>query len=244
MPKMKSNANYRRQIYLAYEPQTLPEKDYQTWARAIHTRVKGWLPQDLHTPILDLGCGAGQFLYLLHHLGYTDITGVDLSPARVREARRVAPQARVMEGDLVEVLSDNPGHFELISGFDVLEHFSKAEIFPVLALVAEALRDGGRVIFQVPNGESPWGGAVGYGDFTHEWWFTPGSLTVLLEQVGLKDIATQECGPIITGWKSALRFVLWQFLRAGLLFYNLVETGRPGSGILTRVFLATAVKRT
>ena len=241
---MKSSANYRRQIYLDYKPQTLSEKDYRIWARATQARLRDWLPQDLHTPILDLGCGAGQFLYLLHHLSYTDITGVDLSPARVREARRAAPRARVIEGDLLEVLSGNQGHFGLITGFDVLEHFSKAEIFPLLSLVTEALRDGGRVIFQVPNGENPWGVAVGFGDFTHEWLFTPGSLTVLLEQVGLKDIATRECGPLITGWKSALRFVLWQFLRTGLLFYNLVETGRPGSGIFTRVFLAAAVKRT
>jgi SAM-dependent methyltransferase len=140
------------------------------------------------------------------------------------------------------MLADNPGHFGLITAFDFLEHFPKAEILPLLTLIAEALRGGARVIFQTPNGESPWVGTVGYGDFTHEWFFTPGSLAQLLKKAGLTAFIARECGPQVHGVKSFARLLFWQILKTVMLFWNLVETGMAGSGIFTRVFLATAVK--
>jgi hypothetical protein len=165
-----------------------------------------------------------------------------LAPARVQMAKRMAPGARVLEGDLRGVLADNPRRFGLITGFDVLEHFPKEDLLPLLTLVAGAPKGGGRAIFQTPNGESPWVGAVGYGDFTHGWFFTPESLAQLLKKAGLTNFAARECGPQARGVKSLARLLFWQILKAGLLFLNLVKTGMAGSGIFTRVFLATARK--
>jgi hypothetical protein len=39
-----------------------------------------------------------------------------------------------------------------------------------------------------------------------------------------------------------VRFVLWKLVRLGLSAFNLIETGSPGSGELTRVFIASAVR--
>jgi len=216
--------------------------DYRAWSRATFRRVRDWLPPDRRTPIVDLGCGAGQFLYLLNSLGYTDITGVDLSPARVEEARAAIPQARVMERDLREALATHPGRFGLITAFDVLEHISKNEVLAVLIQAAHALRPGGRLIVQAPNGESPWVGPVAYGDFTHEWIPTPKSLAELFSQAGLVSFGVRECGPVVHGFKSDLRFLLWQLMRSLFVFQNLVETGHQWSGIYSRVFLATACR--
>ncbi len=234
--------DYRRLLYQTYEPEPLTRKDYQRWAQSTYARIKDWLPRDRSTPILDLGCGMGYFLFLLEDLGYTNITGTDLSQARVQAARQMAPRSRVCAGDAREILADNPGRFGLIAAFDFLEHFPKEDILPLLDIIAKALRRGGRVIFQTPNGESPWVGTVGYGDFTHEWFFTPGSLAQVLETAGLTGVAARECGPRAHGVKSLVRLLLWQILKASMLSWNLVETGMAGSGILTRVFLATAVK--
>jgi 2-polyprenyl-3-methyl-5-hydroxy-6-metoxy-1,4-benzoquinol methylase len=242
MSRTNASFDYSRQIYQTYGSDFLTISDYQAWARNMHLRLRDWLPQERHIPILDMGCGAGQFLYLMNSRGYTEITGVDLSPARVDQAQAAVPQARVIQGDLREILSANPGRFGLITGFDVIEHFPKEEVLPLLILVAQALRRGGRVIVQTPNGDSPWLGAIAFGDFTHEWIPTPKSLAGLMGQAGLVDFVARECGPAVHGFKSAVRFLLWQVMRSLLIFFNLVEMGHRGSGIYSRVFVATACR--
>lgn len=241
---------YRQRIYDKYVSEKVwadgvsySERDYQRWANAAKVRLRGWLPSDRNTPVLDMGCGPGYFLYMLDQLGYTDLTGVDLSPEQVALAREWCPRATIIQGDLREVLAQNPNRFGLVAGFDIIEHFSKDEILPLLTLVAQALRPGGRVILQTPNGESPWMGSVAYGDFTHEWFFTPASLSDMLRQVGLVGFEARPSAPYVHGIKSFTRVVLWSVLNLLLALWNIAETGSRGSGIYTRVFVATVVKQ-
>jgi hypothetical protein len=98
-------------------------------------------------------------------------------------------------------------------------------------------------VLQTPNGESPFGGSVRYGDFTHETCFTPPLLGQLLELTGFGAAECRECRPVVRGAASLARSALWRALRQLLRIWNLAETGSAGSGILTRVFLASAVRR-
>jgi cyclopropane fatty-acyl-phospholipid synthase-like methyltransferase len=253
MTDSAQHQGYRPAIYGAYVSQktkysglTHNETEYRQWAMAARHRLKGWFPIDRSIPVLDMGCGAGHFLYLLDRLGYTNLTGVDVSAEQVTLARQACPRATIIHGDVREVLGSNPGRFGLIAGFDIIEHFRKDEILPLLALVAQGLRLGGRLILQTPNAESPWMGSVAYGDFTHEWFFTPGSLYNMLRQVGLIGFEARPCGPYIHGLKSFARAMLWRFLNLLLTLGCLAETGTRGSSwgssIYTRVFVATAIK--
>jgi hypothetical protein len=54
----------------------------------------------------------------------------------------------------------------------------------------------------------------------------------------------REQGPIPFGYSavSTVRFVIWQAIRTGLKFWNIAETGESGNGVLTRVFLVSAIK--
>lgn len=242
--------NYRQAIYATYVSQktepaghTHTEADYRRWALAAESRFSGWLPADRSTPVLDIGCGPGNFLFLLDQLGYTDVTGVDLSPEQVALAQKWCPRAKVVQGDVREKLAQNPKHFGLITGIDIVEHFNKAELLSLFTLMAQALRPEGRVILQTPNAESPWMGAVAYADFTHEWFFTPRSLADMLRLVGLSQFEARPSVPHVHGIKSLVRAVLWRMIDALLTIWNLAETGSRGSGIYTRVFAATAVKR-
>lgn len=242
-------SRYRQHLYDHYVSERvslagapLTQTDYERWAVAARHRLRGWLPAALDTPVLDMGCGAGQCLYLLGQLGYTDVTGVDLSLEQVAQARQWCPPAALIHDDVRAVLADNPARFGLITGFDLIEHFGKDEQMPFIEAVCRALRPGGRLVLQTPNAESPWFGAVAYGDYTHEWFFTPHSLGRWLHLFGLDDYDARACGPYGHGLPSGARFLAWKLIAALWRLYNLVETGTAGSGIYTRVFVATAVK--
>ncbi len=241
---------YRKRIYDKYVSEKVradgvnySEKDYQRWAEAAKVRLRGWLPSDRNTPVLDMGCGPGNFLYLLDQLGYTDLTGVDLSPEQIALAKQWCPKATIILGDVREVLAEHSEYYGLITGFDIIEHFSKDEILSFLELVSGALRPGARLIIQTPNAESPWMGAVAYGDLSHEWFFTPSGLEHTLRLAGFAGFEARESGPYIHGIKSFFRVVLWSGLKLLLGLWNLAETGSRGSGIFTRVFVCTAIKQ-
>ena len=248
MVQKGNTPEYRDVIYSNYSKhaqitgQTPARYSYQRWAAATRWYVRGWLPDDLDVPILDLGCGAGYFLYLAQMHGYRNLSGVDLSAEQVALARQSCPRAQIVLQDVQEVLARSQSYYGLITGFDIIEHFKKNELLSLLNLIVTALAPGGRVIFQTPNAESPWGLKIRYGDFTHELAVSPQSLNSLLAIVGLVDYQARECGPYVHGLKSLTRFLLWRGFHAFLTLWNVAETGDGGSGIYTRVFVATACK--
>jgi len=65
-------------------------------------------------------------------------------------------------------------------------------------------------------------------DFSHETPFTAVSLKQALEFAGFGGVNVAPMGPVINGAKSALRFLLWKGIAAGLRFVQTVE-GRPRS---------------
>ena len=103
-----------------------------------------------------------------------------LVAGQVQLARRISPA--VSEGDAIEFLRAHAAEYDLVTAFDVVEHFRKDELFDFLDALFGALRPEGRAIFQTPNAESPWGMAVFYGDLTHEMAFDPKSLSHALRE--------------------------------------------------------------
>ncbi len=45
--------------------------------------TKGWLDIPRSTPVLDIACGSGQFLYFLRKQGFTDLLGIDIDRTQV-----------------------------------------------------------------------------------------------------------------------------------------------------------------
>jgi 2-polyprenyl-3-methyl-5-hydroxy-6-metoxy-1,4-benzoquinol methylase len=241
--------NYRKQFYNQYvtlqvRPRggSFTEQDYLNWANGALKHIQGWLPDDHAVPILDVGCGSGKLLYLFQQLGYVNLTGVDLSPEQIQLAQSRFSQATIIQGDVREFLKDRVEQYSLICAFDVIEHFRKEEVLPFLELIFQSLRPGGRLILQTPNAESPWFGSVAYGDFTHEWFFTPHGLEHVLRLVGFEQFQARESGPYVHGAKSLIRHWLWRLIHLGLAAWNLAEMGGAGSRIYSRVFVATVVK--
>jgi 2-polyprenyl-3-methyl-5-hydroxy-6-metoxy-1,4-benzoquinol methylase len=198
------------------------------------------LPADRTAGILEIGCGDGNFVYHLQQQGYTNVRGVDYSAELIEAGRRLGI-ADLHQADLSQFLSENQTPFDAIVAKDVIEHFTKEEAFATLELISKNLRDGGRFILQVPNGQGLFYASVFYGDFTHEVAYTESSLSQLALNTGFKRARCYPTGPIPTGVVAALRAFLWKIKVAELRFWKMVETGNP-SGIFTQNIIAVMEK--
>jgi SAM-dependent methyltransferase len=203
---------------------------------------RGWLPAP-GASILDLGCGDGGLLRRFAQAGHSDLTGVDRSPEQLERAAAAMP-ARWLRGDALEHLAQAGGRYDLIVARDLVEHLTRDELLRFLPLCRAALRPGGRLIVQTPNGDAPLVGSVRYGDLTHELCLTPELAQRLLEHAGFHRFEAREAGPVPRGYSliASGRYALWQAVRLALLSYNLIELGSRGSGLFTRVFLFSALR--
>lgn len=212
------------------------------WGKAYNYYFRGLLPAHKDAAIVDLACGWGRLLYFFTKRGYTHVNGVDISSEQVQIARQVIQD--VYHENILDFLKKHENSFDLITGLDIIEHFNKNEVIDFFDLCYKSLKQGGRIIFQTPNADSPFVGTDRYGDFTHELGFTPRSLTNLLQMCHFNDILVREQGPVIKGYslKASFRSVVWQIIRSGLKLWNLVETGNTGSNIFSRTFLVSGIK--
>ncbi len=241
-------STYRDRIYASYgknfqdAPENFDHNASLRWGKARRYHLRGWLPESKTARIVDLACGGGKLLHFFVEQGYQRVEGVDISPDQVALSRQVTPN--VTQGDVIEFLEANSGQFDLITGFDIIEHLYKDEALLFLDAAYAALKPGGRLILQTPNAGVPWGAQVRYGDFTHELGFNPHALGRLLRVTGFCSSEARECAPPPYGLSlfSSIRFMLWQVIRLQLMARNLIETGSEGDRVFTRVFLITGIK--
>jgi SAM-dependent methyltransferase len=93
------------------------------------------------SPILDLGAYASEILCILHRLGYSRLTGVDLNPDV-----KMMPYARDIRyevSDFMHTPFDNES-FAVITAISVIEHGFNGQA--LLAEVSRLLRPGGNFI--------------------------------------------------------------------------------------------------
>ncbi len=212
------------------------KKRFAVW-RAYFGR---FLPENKQTNVLDIGCGNGGLIYWLQQLGYKNSLGIDISAEQIKLGKSLGIE-NIKLADLVEFLQDKKQVYDLIFARDLLEHFRKEEVMEVLELVSKALNKDGKVIIKTPNAESPFAGRYRYGDFTHEVAFTQNSLAQVLRAVDFEKIRSYPQGPVIHGFKSALRYFLWKIIEAFLRIYLLIETGNARA-ILTQNLIVAAEK--
>lgn len=199
-----------------------------------------FLPENKESEIVDLGCGNGSFIFWLKECGYRKAQGVDLSAEQIEEGERLGIQDLV-EQDLRDFLKDKKKFFDVVFLRDVLGHFEKKEIPEVLDLAYRSLQEGGLIVVKVPNAESPLSGRLRYGDFTHDVNFTGTSLRQLLLIAGFREISVYSLRPVIHGFLSFARYILWLGIESVIRFCRLVEAG-SGQGIFTQNIVAVAKK--
>lgn len=246
---VKSENSYRQRIYTGYvtqRDQPLAPQTIEGFAPRLpyfHRLIKQHFPQDRTARILELGCGHGALLYALSRADYHNVRGVDGSPQQVEAAQRLGIRG-VEQGDVMATLAAAPSaSFDVVVAFDVIEHFTKDELIPLVDEVRRVLKPGGRWIIHAPNAESPFSARMRYWDFTHELAFTRVSLAQLLCSSGFERVECFEDRPVPHGLKSATRAVLWCVIRAGLLGYMAIETGAlDRRAVFSQNLLAVAYK--
>ncbi|CAN5681331.1 hypothetical protein BH10ACT1_BH10ACT1_42030 [soil metagenome] len=124
-------------------------------------------------PVADAGCGPGQVTFHLAAAG-ADVTGFDLSPGMVAEARRRFPEVPFEVGDLTALPAPTGGGsgWSAVAAWYSLVHLASSELKPAVALLAATLRPGGWLAACVHVGPE-----VRHFD---EWWDLPVDLDFTL----------------------------------------------------------------
>jgi len=168
----------------------------------IKTRVAFYLPfvrnagvGTARSPILDLGCGRGEWLELLkeHKL---DARGVDLNTAMVSQCK--ARGLKVRLGDAIEYLhSLRANSHGAITGFHVIEHVPFETLMTLLGEVRRVLKPGGMAIFESPNCKNLVVGACTfYVDPTHRNPVFPDTAEFMLASHGFENIKIEYLSPV------------------------------------------------
>ena len=153
----------------------------------LHRLVQGGL-----TParLLEVGCGTGTLLLEAEAAGWQAL-GIEPGLAAQQVARERG--ATVVGGYFPQALPADATPVEAIALLDVLEHF--ADPRALLAQLRPALLPGGRLLVQVPNWDSLLirleGGAGSTICPGHWSYFTPRSLTSLLEREGFRTLSVE-----------------------------------------------------
>jgi len=199
-----------------------------------------FLPADRQARIIDVGCGTGSVVWWLQRAGFANAEGIDVS-AELTETAQALGVAQVTQADMITFLAARPGFYDVVIMKDVLEHFTKTEILDILEICRAALKNGGRLVIQGPNADTPAFGRVRYGDFTHEIAFSKSSLEQLLRVIGFMEARFYSTAPKVTGVRSLFRVLYWKPVEAFYRFLIYAETGRWNS-IVTENIIAVAMK--
>jgi SAM-dependent methyltransferase len=136
-------------------------------------------------PVLDVGCGRGEFLALLRDAGI-EARGIDADADMVAYAQGEGLEAE--QADLVEHLSglEDRSLGGIFMG-QVVEHLPAATLVETLRLSAAKLRPGGLLVAETINPLSPIALRNYFADLTHAQPLVPETLKLLARQTGFAD---------------------------------------------------------
>ncbi|HKP19062.1 MAG TPA: class I SAM-dependent methyltransferase [Gaiellaceae bacterium] len=140
-------------------------------------------------PVLDVGCGRGEFLGLLSEAGL-ESTGIDADADMVAYAR--GEGLAVEQADALAHLDTvEAGSLGGVFAAQVVEHLPPAALFRFLELSARALRPGGIFVAETINPLSPLALRSYFADLTHAQPLVPETLALLARQAGFREVETR-----------------------------------------------------
>ncbi|HYJ06855.1 MAG TPA: methyltransferase domain-containing protein [Chthoniobacterales bacterium] len=146
-------------------------------------------------PVLDVGCGRGEWLELLkdHKL---EASGVDINSAMLAQCRERG--LKVAQGDAIAHLRALPEHsLGAVTGFHIIEHLALEILMDLLAETIRVLVPGGVAIFESPNCKNLVVGATNFNiDPTHRNPVFPETAQFMLSIHGFEDVQLKYLAPV------------------------------------------------
>ncbi|MCD5995585.1 methyltransferase domain-containing protein [Pseudomonas sp. CDFA 602] len=177
------------ELYLEFEANFRGSKEM------IRERLKANLPYFMNNadaalttdPVLDLGCGRGEWLQLLKEANIPAI-GVDSNTAMIECCTDAGLEAYV--GDALQYLAAMPAHsLSGLTAFHIIEHLPLDVFIGLIDEARRVVRPGGVVLFETPNPENLIVGACNfYIDPTHRNPMPPALVGFMLKARGFERV--------------------------------------------------------
>jgi SAM-dependent methyltransferase len=182
---LSESSEFLKSTYAAFED------EFRGPFRLIKERAREYLSDVLALertgPVLDMGCGRGEWLEVLKEAG-VEAYGVDLDEEFVLRCVDRGLDAR--RADVFRHLSDIPeGSLAAVTAFHLAEHLPTNMVVELLDLSMRALHPGGLLIFETPNPENlVVGSSTFYIDPGHIRPLNPTFLSFLVGARGFVDV--------------------------------------------------------
>lgn len=194
------------------------------------------------TKVLDIGCGLGDFLYMLKKNGFANITGMDGSKIAVEYARKITNLPIILmdieKNEFDTFVNKNQGKYDIVIMGDIIEHIFAPK--RILSKVRNLLSKDGKLLISVPN--SGWilngilltffpkylGFSPAFGSWTHCNYYTFFSLKEQLRECGFKVLKSRGCPIKFMGYsKNPLKYIACLFVNCVYRLLNIFSSIKP-----------------
>jgi O-antigen chain-terminating methyltransferase len=111
--------------------------------------LKSLSPSVKKLPVLDIGCGRGEFLHVVTQAGFKAV-GIDMNKSMVERAKSLGYEAH--EDDALSyLLKQKSSSRAVISGFHLVEHIPFVSLLKIFEECYRVVHPDGFVLFETPN---------------------------------------------------------------------------------------------
>ncbi len=141
-----ANFDYENILFLDAATIDLDEKNLLTLKINRFIEMLNELPEN--AKILEIACGIGTFTqFIRRHYPQFRIFGLDLSTSALKTAKKIEPEGKFVKADVINLPCTDES-FDLVCGFDILEHVPDVE--GVIDEVKRVMKRNAFAYFHVP----------------------------------------------------------------------------------------------